>query len=142
MDAERKQRKNATKKDAGDDTDCGWWYEVMVQKEKPAEDAAGLEIKFDGGPKGKWWITGFAVTDKETHDAMSGVDTAGPSRSHARGSPSYAQNTAVAPHHTAPLPGALSARGPRRATPTRLQAASCVGHRHISGAEAATLVRA
>ena len=49
----------------------GWWYEVTVQREKPAEGSAGLEIEFDGGPKGKWWITGFAITDKEAHDAMS-----------------------------------------------------------------------
>ncbi|THH16234.1 hypothetical protein EUX98_g9334, partial [Antrodiella citrinella] len=58
--------------------DHQWWYEVTVQREKPAKGVPALEIKFSmylpwyhvaKDQEGSWWITGFAVPDEESNKA-------------------------------------------------------------------------
>lgn len=57
-----------------------WWYEVIVQREKPAEGEAALEFKWymflnwhhiAEEDKGSWWITDFAIPDEELNKAAT-----------------------------------------------------------------------
>lgn len=44
------------------DADVGWWYELVLQKDKPADGGPAMCIDLDyGGKKTQWWFTDFTV---------------------------------------------------------------------------------
>lgn len=52
-----------------EDEDKMWWYEVMFQKEKPANDSPGIQVELEGA--GTWWFVDIQPTDDEGVKAMT-----------------------------------------------------------------------
>ena len=51
------------------ESDAGWWYEVLAQKEKPEVGHAGIEVELEDA--GTWWFADIQPTDEHGHKAMS-----------------------------------------------------------------------
>ena len=67
LDGEKARRGDRKEKEG----EGGWWYEMVVQREKPEDGTAGLEVELED--QGTWWVVAINATDKDSHIAMNGV---------------------------------------------------------------------